>query len=563
MIRKTAMIATATCVLMVFAGTGARGALITADATGSDHYSVTDFWGISFVSGDGFVKSLTIDLDPAASSAYFDLDGFSSNSKLAPIIGARSGILISDMSISYSPSSTNPTAMTFNFAPGTFGAGDSFRFSADVDGSNGTSGSSIVDSLLRITMEGGTTASSPYVYVNSTKSVATVTVDVTPPADLYWLNGHGNWDEPTNWTGGSLPDGNDNVHLSPDVDAVVNGPAHTTGVGAVTLGGGIGQATLNLRAGVELRPTHGITIAANGTLNSGTLQTYSAMTLDGGTLNTGSLNNVHPLIMTSGTLNAGSVDNTNAITQSGGMFNTGDLDSNGDMLLTGGLLSSGIVYNRGTWTIDGGAVNTTEVRNTGVLVVSSGSLNTMSMSNSGSLTINGGAVSTDTIDSTGSLTLNDGVLSIDDITNAGNFTLNGGSLITGDLINQAGVTVTLAGTAVVADSLVNHGVLRFEIDSLADFVGMTVLGNAAVSGRIEFVFTITPENGRYQFMTAATTDFTADVMFSGLGGVPFSADFSQGWFQIGPSHLPEPGSLGLLVLGGTTMLARRRPVSSR
>lgn len=561
MTRTAAMIAAAACILMLCTGTGAHGAIITADATGSNHNTVVDFWGISFTSGDGFVQSLTIDLDPGVGSPYFDRDGFSGNSTLAPIFGARSGISISDMSISYFPSSTNPTAMTFNFAPGTFGAGDFFRFSADVDGSNGTSGNSIVDCMLRITMEGGTTASAPYVYVNSTKSVATVTVDVSPPLDLYWLNGHGNWDEPTNWTGGNLPDGNDNVHLSPDVDAVVNGPAHTTNVGAVTLGGGLGHATLNLRSGAELRPSHGITIAANGTLNSGTLQTYSAMTLDGGTLNTGSLHNAHPLIMTGGTLNAGSVNNANAITQSGGMFNTGDLDSNGNMMLTGGLLSSGIVYNRGTWTIAGGDANTTEVQNTGVLIVNSGSLNTMSMSNSGSLTINGGAVSTDTIDSTGSLTLNDGVLSIEKISNAGNFTLNGGSLITGDLLNKAGVTITLSGTAVVADSLANQGVLRFEIDSLADFVGMTVLGNAVISGRIEFVFTTTPENGRYQFLTAATTDFTADVLFSGLGGVPFAADFSHGWFQLGYAHLPEPGSLGLLALGGATMLVRRRPVS--
>jgi hypothetical protein len=81
----------------------------------------------------------------------------------------------------------HPTTLTFTFAPGSFAPGDSFRFSADVDGtgsSGGTFGSGAAS--FSVLMSDGQTFSAPFVTISDNRSEVTIAVsdeeDPTPVA---------------------------------------------------------------------------------------------------------------------------------------------------------------------------------------------------------------------------------------------------------------------------------------------------------------------------------------------------------------------------------------------
>ena len=96
-------------------------------------------YGIQFVSGSAgeFVKYITYDLS-VAGPAFFDFDGVDSYlNNTAPVLGTVNGLTAGDISWQLlNPVSGNPQhvdILRFDFAAGSFGVGDSFRFAADTD----------------------------------------------------------------------------------------------------------------------------------------------------------------------------------------------------------------------------------------------------------------------------------------------------------------------------------------------------------------------------------------------------------------------------------------------
>lgn len=168
---------------------------ILSDATGYDAGYVTDFWGVQFVSGTGYISSVKFDLTASASS-YFDFDGSGFLNPLIPgvepVIGAMGGLSISDMD--YPRGTTGnpvgqPTTLILSFSPDSFTAGDYFRFSADVDGGGGSGGSfGTLGAKFSVTMSTGVTYEVPFVTINNDRSEAFVDVAPVPePATMLLL----------------------------------------------------------------------------------------------------------------------------------------------------------------------------------------------------------------------------------------------------------------------------------------------------------------------------------------------------------------------------------------
>ncbi len=173
---KRIMFTLAACCFFVFANNA--NATVIADATGTDSADAgNDFWGISFTSGTGFIQSATFDITNDA-NAFFDFDG----SPNAPVIGALNGLIAGDIgfitSIFVGGDTDHPQVLTFNFAAGSFGVGDSMRFSADTDflisdpapgGVVGQAGA-----VFSVQFENGDLGSSVFSTIDTNQSTATI-----------------------------------------------------------------------------------------------------------------------------------------------------------------------------------------------------------------------------------------------------------------------------------------------------------------------------------------------------------------------------------------------------
>lgn len=162
--------------------------IITSDATGTDNFTDTDYWGVSFVSGSGYISSISFDLAPFGGD-FWDFDGSASYANsTAPVIGAKSGLLNSDITSVFA--GVHPTLLTFNFASNSFGAGDSFRFSADID--QILNGANVAGLLFSVSMEDGSSSSGTFARTGQPNQSA-VTIDDLPsvsapePASLLLL----------------------------------------------------------------------------------------------------------------------------------------------------------------------------------------------------------------------------------------------------------------------------------------------------------------------------------------------------------------------------------------
>ena len=129
--------------------------------------------------------------------AYFDFDGsyFLNDTfppginGVLPILGALSGLSAShisyptaaevlgfcDSSYGVSPCGGHPTTLTFTFTPGSFIAGDSFRFSADVDGGPVVPGASFA-----LAMSGEEAFSAPFVTISRDRAEALISLEASP-----------------------------------------------------------------------------------------------------------------------------------------------------------------------------------------------------------------------------------------------------------------------------------------------------------------------------------------------------------------------------------------------
>lgn len=200
---------------LVLISTQANSADIKADATGFNSAD-TDFWGVKFDSGSGFIKSVKFDLSPlfglspTTDGLLFDFDGESSpgnpfpvGNLIEPLIGQKSGLSDSDISHSLSGesqmSASNYTMLEYFFAPNSFVEGDSFKFSAEVDAffepvSAGFLGSPLgLNGLLfSVTMQDDSVFSGNFVSAGISNSGVTVnTPSAIPLPATVWLFGSG------------------------------------------------------------------------------------------------------------------------------------------------------------------------------------------------------------------------------------------------------------------------------------------------------------------------------------------------------------------------------------
>jgi len=151
-----------------------------------------------FSSGTGSIQSATFTLDSPV--AYFDFDGsfFLNNTfppgihGVEPVLGVLTGLSAADISFplaavdgvlggcdgSYpGPCLGHPTTLTFTFAPLSFAPGDSFRFSADVDGTGGSGGSfGALGTSFSVLMSSGETFSAPFVTLSDNHSEAAIAI---------------------------------------------------------------------------------------------------------------------------------------------------------------------------------------------------------------------------------------------------------------------------------------------------------------------------------------------------------------------------------------------------
>ena len=176
--------------------------LIVADTSGASNYSNEDFYGVTFIAGSGFVKSVTFDLTPDA-DAFFDIDGslsfFSEGSGFADdvVFGRLAGLSPEDISVERSnfigDDPAHPAALTFNFAVDSFSYGDFFRFSADTDflvtdpvTPGGVFGAAGV--LFSVAFQDGLSESAVFRKVSGYHSVATIVAAPVPePATMLVL----------------------------------------------------------------------------------------------------------------------------------------------------------------------------------------------------------------------------------------------------------------------------------------------------------------------------------------------------------------------------------------
>jgi hypothetical protein len=181
----------AVAALMSAANPAPAHAEIIADATGFDAGYVPDFWGVQFISGNGYIQSATFTLSSTA--GFFDFDGSlflnftfpPGIPGVEPVLGAMSGLSTGDITYPTAGGQPlgHPTTLTFTFAPGSFAPGDWFRFSADVDG-GGVSGGSFgtLGTSFSVVMSDGQTFSAPFVTLSDNQSEATLDVPSAVPA---------------------------------------------------------------------------------------------------------------------------------------------------------------------------------------------------------------------------------------------------------------------------------------------------------------------------------------------------------------------------------------------
>lgn len=151
--------------------------VVYAHAYGSDSYQNDSFWTINFKRGcdTGYIQSITIDLqDGTDADAFFDLSGSGS---YGPVIGSLDGLNAGD--VSFDPNTGDTSALTVNFAAGSFGVGDSIKFGADTDDLGSNKGGSVgwADVGFSITFENGETYSTTFNKITHKWSKAKIKVE--------------------------------------------------------------------------------------------------------------------------------------------------------------------------------------------------------------------------------------------------------------------------------------------------------------------------------------------------------------------------------------------------
>jgi hypothetical protein len=178
----------------------ANAGTILADTAGADNYTTSNFYGVRNLTAGLFIQSVTFNIT-ADADGFFDFDGAGNFGGLtAPAIGTLVGLVAGD--ISFIPSNfvggdnAHPAVLTINFAPGSFGPGDSMRFSADTDFfiSDPTPGGVFGQggAIFSAVLESGQFGSTPFIEIISDASVAPLSFcEPIPVPPALWLFGSG------------------------------------------------------------------------------------------------------------------------------------------------------------------------------------------------------------------------------------------------------------------------------------------------------------------------------------------------------------------------------------
>jgi hypothetical protein len=193
--RKALLMLISLSIFLLAGGITQSAALeILADATGSDAGFVEDFWGVQFIEGSGYIELATFDI--TATGGYFDYDGspFLGAPGVEPILGAMSGLSVGDITYPTAGGAPlgRPETVTFTFAPGSFAAGDWFRFSSDVDGAGGSISSAggvfgTLGAIFEVSMFSGEVYSVPFQRISTVRSEALIEAAVPEPSSLLLL----------------------------------------------------------------------------------------------------------------------------------------------------------------------------------------------------------------------------------------------------------------------------------------------------------------------------------------------------------------------------------------
>jgi len=270
-------------------------------------------------------------------------------------------------------------------------------------------------------------------------------------AVYWWGDASGVWGAVTNWTGPRVPAASEDVVIAPDSLATVTGPTHSTTVKSLSIGGGVGAATVRTDGGGNLTVTNAVTVSDNGTLK-------------------------HEV----GTFSCGSLDNQGKIRVSSDVDVTGLLVNDGEThVFAGGTVTTdGILTNSGSLSLYGGTLDGFQLTNDfGATFSARGTINCHLLNRS-------------LIELTGVLTVNDDVNNIGEIRiqsgqtlrhnselhNHGTIDLDGGSVTgNGTLHNRAGGIIR--GGSSIASELINNGLIHADGSSTLLIDDMGAGGN--------------------------------------------------------------------------------------
>ena len=165
-----------------FAG-NAEAAVIEFDTNGFNTFITEEFYGVEFVEGPNkYISSISFDL--SGTGTFFDFNDPVSGSfqgEDEPVLDSLVGLTAADITFNFlnpvGGDPLHPEILEFVFAPGSFEAGDSFRFGADTDGliiNGGAFGANAIP--VSVVLSDGKTGSAAFTQLNPTQSVAIVDI---------------------------------------------------------------------------------------------------------------------------------------------------------------------------------------------------------------------------------------------------------------------------------------------------------------------------------------------------------------------------------------------------
>ena len=314
------------------------------------------------------------------------------------------------------------------------------------------------------------------------------------------------WSTAANWTGGLVPDSNDQARLTvAGTTAVID--SAVPNVDSFLLGATGNAATLNIVSG-------GVLNTGTPATSIGALNAAGVLNINGGTLSMGGLFRVG-----ANAAGTGTVTMTSGALSSTTTFAVG-FNGTGTMTLSGGDVSSGGIFYVGQ---DAGS--------TGTMTVNGGSLNvgtTLQVGRAGNayMTINGGTVSANDL----------WINNLNDANVDANLALLGGTL---DVRSSAGNSIIINGDDTMH---IEGGTLIWEGDRLAQ------LGTFIDAGAITWA------NGQAAMLGSYDVSWTNgnSVLYADYGNI--NAGQTTVW------AIPEPGTVGLFSLAAVALLIFRRIV---